>query len=280
MVKATILSNSTNSSSLKEDVASKDTLSKQTECGELILPISEQQKMDVDVEMKSVSTTPTKGQLLTLPPPSVPINISKTVCVEDNTSPLFARKIKNNIKLSKSVDTVIENMETSEQSSPGQNQIFSDVLTAKPQKTTNERIESMLSKVLNATWNEYCTGSMICPQTASFIEQHPEKRFDFESLITNVLMECVLRLYNDEETGEGSITNATAAADNIDADMKSEGATCAAATEEIKDSNKSESTPTYSTPKKIKSDDTEVQEIMANASDDQPSTSRGLQSGK
>ncbi|XP_065369724.1 ubiquitin conjugation factor E4 B [Calliphora vicina] len=285
LVKTISSANSSSSSSLKGDVIAQNTSSIATDCQELILPIGEQQKMDVDVEMKSVSTTPIKSHTLTLPPAtSAPINIMQTdVCIEDeiSSSSSSSNNHKNNKKLPINLDVGMENMETSEQPSPAdantsQKQASLDILTPKPQKSCNERIESMLSKVLNATWNEYCTGSMICPQTASFIEQHPDKRFDFDSLISNVLMECVLRLYNDEETGEGSVAGAV---DNSDADMKSEGATGAATTDETKSGNKTENVPTYSTPKKIKSDDTEVQEIMANVIDDQPSTSRGLQSG-
>lgn len=262
---------STASSSVKSgDAAAQNTASvTKPDCQDLILPLGDQQKMDVDVEMKSVSTTPIKSQTITLPTPppaSAPINIMQTdVSIDEEIS---SSSSSNNHK-----NTNIESMETSETATttvaPKQQSSKDD---SKQQKSCNEVIESMLSKILNATWNEYCTGSMICPQTASFIEQHPDKRFDFESLITNVLMECVLRLYNDEETGEAT----GAAGDNGDADMKSDGA---ATTDETK-ANKNESIPTYSTPKKIKSDDTEVQEIMANVIDDQPSTSRGLQSGK
>ncbi|XP_022216547.2 ubiquitin conjugation factor E4 B [Drosophila obscura] len=99
-------------------------------------------------------------------------------------------------------------------------------------KSVDERNEQLLSRLLNCTWNEFGSGSIICAQTASFLEQHPSKRFDFDFIVSNVLMETALKIYNDE-LGEGS-------ACLVD-DME------------------------FSTPKKIKSDDTEVQEIMANA---------------
>ncbi|KAM7342203.1 ubiquitination factor E4B [Cochliomyia hominivorax] len=262
------------------DVSIQNTASAtKLECQDLILPLVDQQRMDVDVEMKSVSTTPIKSQPLTLPPPTTSDSASSSALankmqtdasIEDEIS---SSSSTNN---SKNVNVAVEIMETSENPSTSLQKQQAAKDDSKPQKSCTERIESMLSKVLNATWNEYCTGSMICPQTASFIEQNPDKRFDFESLISNVLIECVLRLYNDEETGEGSTTGAVG--DNCDADMKSEGASGSAAIDESK-VNKNECIPTYSTPKKIKSDDTEVQEIMANVIDDQPSTSRGLQSG-
>ena len=245
---------------LKAENSTEDSKTEKTECKELIIPVGEHDKMDVDVEMKSVNTTPTKNQPQALSSPSVDINIMQTdIRVEDDN--------KNK--------TTLESMETSEQTSSS---VARDVLTPKTQKSCNERLELMLSKILNATWNEFCTGSMICPQTASFIEQHPEKRYDFESLVTNVLMECVLRLYNDEDVGasSGSDNNVN----TNDTDMKSDGASGGAAAYDSKTSNKTDCIPTYSTPKKIKSDDTEVQEIMANVINDQPSTSRGLQSGK
>lgn len=264
-----------------------------TETQDLILPIVEQQKMDVDVEMKSLTTTPTKSQSPALPPPPAPINAMQTdVGIEEeislsSSSSLSSTNSKIVTQLPKDLDCGIENMETSEQPTPAttplqqpqQQQTALEVVTSqKPQKTCNERLEVMLSKILNATWNEYCTGSMICPQTASFLEHHPEKRYDFESLVSNVLMESVLRLYNDEDSGEGAAGGGSDISN--DTDMKTESAATGATTDDAKVESKAEGTPAYSTPKKIKSDDTEVQEIMANVVDDQPSTSRGLQSGK
>lgn len=262
LVKAvTLPTNNLTPSSVNAENSVEGNKSDKIECNELILPVGEHHKMDVDVEMKSVTTTPTKNQTLALPSPSTNINAMQTdISVEDNN--------KNK--------STIESMETSEQTISS---VAKDVLTSKTKLSCNERLELMLSKILVATWNEFCTGSMICPQTASFIEQHPEKRFDFESLVTNVLMECVLRLYNDEETGVASGADNTV--NTNDTDMKSDGAVGGgAATNDSKTTNKTDCIPTYSTPKKIKSDDTEVQEIMANVINDQPSTSRGLQSGK
>ncbi|XP_075165456.1 ubiquitin conjugation factor E4 B-like [Haematobia irritans] len=238
----------------------------------IILPLDQ----DVDVEMKSVNTTPTKSQPLTLPPKMVADSSNIMQTDDDNTSGALNRsKCKLNLK---SKDSGIENMETSELVSPattpqkdvGQKNPLDQI--SKQAKSVDERLELILSKILSASWNEYCTGSMICPQTASFLEKHPSQRFNFKNLISNVLMECVLRLYNDEE----SFGEATGGVDvSKDEDMKAEGV----AKGSSETNSKSDSTPTYSTPKKIKSDDSEVQEILANAIDDQPSTSRGLQSG-
>lgn len=244
----------------------------------LILPLTqEQQKMDVDVEMKSLNTTPTKSQTLKLTTEAQQTpssNVMLTDGPSDEKSP--SNKITcHTSTAAKDTDSGIENMETSEQTSPvntPQKESSMELIQQSP-KSLDERLEAMLSKILNATWNEYCTGSMICPQTASFLEKFPAKRFDFESLISNVLMECVLRIYNCEETVADSTTAASDA--NNDEEMKADSVGAAADADK-----KPDNTPTYSTPKKIKSDDSEVQEILANAVDDQPSTSRGLQSGK
>lgn len=247
----------------------------------IILPSDqEQQKMDVDVEMKSVNTTPTKLQPLTLP--SLATATAANAMQTDLASfdEISAASSRNKCQLTlRDPNSGIENMETSEQASPvitpqkeiTQNTSFG--VTQKSPKSAEERLEVMLSKMLNASWNENCTGSMICPQTASFLEKHPGHRYNFESLISNVLMECVLRLYNDEETigDSGNLVDS-----NNDDDMKNE----TGANSGLDANHRKDSTPTYSTPKKIKSDDSEVQEILANAIDDQPSTSRGLQSGK
>ncbi|XP_017108741.2 ubiquitin conjugation factor E4 B [Drosophila bipectinata] len=99
-----------------------------------------------------------------------------------------------------------------------------------PVKSVDEQNEQMLSRLLNATWNEFGSGSIICAQSASFLEQQPDRRFDFECIVSNVLMEAALKIYNDE-LNEGE------AGDGME----------------------------FSSAKKIKSDDTEVQEILANA---------------
>ncbi|KAH8412425.1 hypothetical protein KR009_001922 [Drosophila setifemur] len=98
-----------------------------------------------------------------------------------------------------------------------------------PTKTVDEQYEQLFSRLLDATWNEFGSGSIICAQSASFLEQQPDRRFDFECIVSNVLMEAALKIYNDElNEGEGG-------------DDKE-----------------------FSSAKKIKSDDTEVQEILAN----------------
>ncbi|XP_061397398.1 ubiquitin conjugation factor E4 B [Musca vetustissima] len=235
----------------------------------IVLPLDQgEQKMDVDVEMKSVNTTPIKSQT-TLFNPAVG-------ATEEDLS--ASNKVKCSLAL-KDPDSGIENMETIEQMSPAEtpqkDQTTNNPLDGvqKSSKSAEERLEVMLSKIMNATWNEYCTGSMICPQTASFLEKHPELRFNFDWLICNVLMESVLRLYNDEEFIEDGASGGGDA--NNDEEMKTD----IGAKGGMDTTLKKDSTPTYSTPKKIKSDDSEVQEILANVIDDQPSTSRGLQSG-
>uniref|UniRef100_A0A1A9UJ04 Ubiquitin conjugation factor E4 B n=1 Tax=Glossina austeni TaxID=7395 RepID=A0A1A9UJ04_GLOAU len=214
-------------------------------------------KMEVDVEMKSLTTTPTKSS-----PPSNQLMLAGLV------------KTDTDVDADK-VNASIENMETSEQPSPV---ITPQLYYPVTEKTCDQRIEDMISKILNASWNVECSGSMICLQTASFIEQHGEKRYDFETIIHCVLMECVLKLYNDEvELNEGA---AAAIDGNTSRDVSSKNETN---TESAADGSMETTTPSlskfsFSAPKKIKSDDTEVQEIMANASNqDQPSTSRNLQ---
>lgn len=242
------------------------------------MPNKEQQKvqkMEVDEVNKSLTTTPTKMNIMNLEASS-----------SAKSSPNIAQSVQSEaaknlcMQISKDVDSGIENMETSDTQSPvttPQTSNLKELNRKSVAKSFNERLESMISKILNATWNEYCTGSMICPQTASFLEQHPHMRFDFETLVSNVLTECVLRLYNDEDTLGNDTSTQNDDCDD-DAVMKT-GAEDNNGLSEDKNS-KNDSTPTYSTPKKIKSDDTEVQEIMANAIDEQPSTSRGLQTGK
>lgn len=222
--------------------------------------------MDIDVDMKAVATTNiTNSNTNTT---STPMEISKSSSITDLTLGIQSKQLQETIKDS---DSGIENMEMSENPSPvtvsAPTKLTSativTVTVAAPKKTLEEELEIILSKTLNATWNEYCVGSMICPQSATFLEHYPEKRFDFDTIISDVLMECVMKLYNDDASG--------AAGDSIDLDMNS--------------------ITSYSTPKKIKSDDTEVQEILANAEaaaagenctlpqaasldDEQPSTSR------
>lgn len=148
-------------------------------------------KPDMDVEMKSVASTPQQDVEMAAVP--VPKDEAKSC------------SIKSRIQ---------EPMESA----------------GSPTKSVDELNEQMLSRLLNATWNEFGSGSIICAQSASFLEQQPDRRFDFECIVSNVLMEAALKIYNDElNEGEGGH------------DME------------------------FSSAKKIKSDDTEVQEILANA---------------
>ncbi|XP_034475164.1 ubiquitin conjugation factor E4 B isoform X2 [Drosophila innubila] len=117
--------------------------------------------------------------------------------------------------------------------------------TSSTVRNLDERHEQMLSRLLNATWNEFGSGSIICAQTASFLEQYPALRFDFEPIITNVLLETAFKFYNDEVEDSFKVEN--------EPTLPGLGDTNGADDKE------------FSSAKKIKSDDTEVQEILANA---------------
>ncbi|XP_017859364.1 PREDICTED: ubiquitin conjugation factor E4 B [Drosophila arizonae] len=165
-------------------------------------------KPDTDVEMKSVASTPIHD---------VEMTSAHSICVpnavQHNSEPKPQKKVpKNDSSLLKNAD---------------------------------ERNEQMLSRLLNATWNEYGSGSIICVQTASFLELYPELRFEFEPIITSVLLETAFKFYNDE----------------VDDSMKMDSDTPLATG--VTDANGDDKE--FSSAKKIKSDDTEVQEILANA---------------
>ncbi|XP_036328345.1 ubiquitin conjugation factor E4 B isoform X2 [Rhagoletis pomonella] len=246
---------------------------------ENMLPPSESTKMDVDVEMNSLNTTPTQ-----------PMDIAKCPLVltaASSTSSVFTPPTECAIKAelgnysNETADSsVVECMETTE--------ITNTINERKqPEQSLDERIEGMISKIFNAAWNEHSVGSMICPRTANFLEQYPHMRFDFETIIHDLLLECVLKLYKEEhDSTEGASGGSVAAATN-EADIPSTSASSSAIAVSSSDNNKATSSksaaasalatststtsaassanPTYSTPKKIKSDDTEVQEILANA---------------
>lgn len=162
-------------------------------------------KPDMDVEMKSVASTPVQDVEMT-PALSLPAANEGT-----KRSVLQSSKI-----------------------SPGNPEVAMEPAVGSPPKSVDEQNEQLLSRLLNATWNEFGSGSIICAQSASFLEQQPSRRFDFECIVSNVLMEAALKIYNDElSEGEGG----SALADDKE----------------------------FSSAKKIKSDDTEVQEILANA---------------
>jgi len=160
-------------------------------------------KPDMDVEMKSVASTPVQDVEMT-PALSLPVTEATK------------RSVLQSCKISAdNHELAIESM-------------------GSPTKSANEQNEQLLSRLLNATWNEYGSGSIICAQSASFLEQQPSRRFDFECIVSNVLMEAALKIFNDElNEGEGG----SALTDDKE----------------------------FSSAKKIKSDDTEVQEILANA---------------
>lgn len=160
-------------------------------------------KPDMDVEMKSVVSTPMQ-------------DVDMTTALSLPTAEATKRSVLQSCKISAgnaelSIETVVG-----------------------PKKSADEQNEQLLSRLLNATWNEYGSGSIICAQSASFLEQQPHRRFDFECIVANVLMEAVLKIYNGEL---------------IEGDGVS-----------VKTDDKE-----FSSAKKIKSDDTEVQEILANA---------------
>ncbi|XP_034097538.1 ubiquitin conjugation factor E4 B [Drosophila albomicans] len=175
---------------------------------------------DADVEMKSVASTPIHDVEMLAAPAPAPAAIA-TVC--------SVAKVASNTQ---ATQPVVVNMESSSNA---------------PLKTLDERLEQMLSRVLNATWNEFGSGSIICAQTASFLEQYPDLRFNFESIVTNVLLETAFKFYNDEV--EESVRVETAAW---------------ATSVRFNDANAGDDKE-FSSAKKIKSDDTEVQEILANA---------------
>lgn len=165
-------------------------------------------KPDTDVEMKSVVSTPIQD---------VEMTTAHSICVPN---------------------AVLLNSE------PKSQKIVSNT-NSSVAKNADERNEQMLSRLLNATWNEFGSGSIICAQTASFLELYPELRFEFEPIITSVLLETAFKFYNDE----------------VDESLKVEGDTPLATG--VNDANGDDKE--FSSAKKIKSDDTEVQEILANA---------------
>ncbi|XP_023161123.2 ubiquitin conjugation factor E4 B [Drosophila hydei] len=165
-------------------------------------------KPDTDVEMKSVVSTPIQD---------VEMTTAHSICVPN---------------------AVLLNSE------PKSQKIVSNT-NSSVAKNADERNEQMLSRLLNATWNEFGSGSIICAQTASFLELYPELRFEFEPIITSVLLETAFKFYNDE----------------VDESLKVEGDTPLATG--VSDANGDDKE--FSSAKKIKSDDTEVQEILANA---------------
>ncbi|XP_017071788.2 ubiquitin conjugation factor E4 B [Drosophila eugracilis] len=160
-------------------------------------------KPDMDVEMKSVASTPVQDVEMT---PSLSLPVTEgTKRSGLQTCKLF-----------------------------GGNHEVPVETVGSPTKSADEQNEQLLSRLLNATWNEYGSGSIICAHSASFLEQQPNRRFDFKCIVSSVLMEAALKIFNDElNEGEGGTT----------------------LTEDKE----------FSSAKKIKSDDTEVQEILANA---------------
>ncbi|XP_012159781.1 ubiquitin conjugation factor E4 B isoform X2 [Ceratitis capitata] len=223
--------------------------------------VPEAPNLDGDVEMNSLNTTPTQH-----------LDVTKCTTVLALASAMFSPpKTVDDKNDSKNTDlSNIEQMETGDSEN-------TEMITEEKQ-SIDERIEHMLSKIFNATWNEYGVGSTICPQTASFLEHYPQMRFDFETIIHDVLLECVLKIFKDEYEGKEAAENSanstaefeaqTSGGDNVasgvnTSDTKASPSPTTSATAST--STGASSNPTYSTPKKIKSDDTEVQEILANA---------------
>ncbi|XP_030383559.1 ubiquitin conjugation factor E4 B [Scaptodrosophila lebanonensis] len=178
---------------------------------------------DMDVEMKSVASTPVQDVEMK-PTSAMSINIDETV-----KSAGASEDVASAVVSTSSPDSSTKSVERSPADGP--------------QKSVDERNELMLSRILNASWNEFCNGSIICAHTASFLEQYPDMRFDFEPIIANVLLETVLKIYNDE----------------LEDSCKRDGDDGMGTGTENTDDKE------FSSAKKIKSDDTEVQEILANA---------------
>ncbi|XP_067624496.1 ubiquitin conjugation factor E4 B isoform X2 [Eurosta solidaginis] len=274
--------------------------SAENQSSENILSATESTKMDVDVEMNSLNTTPTQlmditkcssTSLLTAASSSSNTSVFTPLTIVNATNNATSKEEQqvNNDSKQKSD---IESMETTEDEIPTDHKTNERKRTQK--KPVDERIESMLSLTFNATWNEYSLGSMICPRTASFLEHYPQMRFDFETIMHDVLLECVLKLYNEEAERTDDACGGSGIRSTSDAaDVASSSGSSSTTTVNISNENNkaptsttttnvaaapttsylttsavaaaSTSNPTYSTPKKIKSDDTEVQEILANA---------------
>lgn len=240
----------------------------------------EQCKMDVDVDMKSICATPTK-----------PMDIAETTdfimaAITHNSSSssttgfdLAATSTSNKVEVMETTDDstttttntayteTVEAEKKAERTNSSSSPPPARQLSNECEKSADEKLEALLSRILNATWSEYCSGAIICAQTANLLEQSPELRFDFETIISCVIMECVMKLYKEGEPLEDATLSTTTVAgvgNNNNNNSSSSGS----------------SNPNYSTPKKIKSDDTEVQEILANAEatakTETPSTSRGF----
>ncbi|XP_036214779.2 ubiquitin conjugation factor E4 B [Bactrocera oleae] len=242
---------------------------------ENVLPIGESTKMDVDVEMNSLNTTPTQHIDITKCASILSTASSTSMSVLTPPTDSIIKSENGNHDSKKCIDNQLEQMETTDVDT-------ADMIVEhkQPEQTTDEFIEDMLSKIFNATWNEYSVGSMICPQTASFLEHYSHMRFDFETIMHDVLLECVLKLFKEElEAPEGAGSSANSSAElEVASASGTVSATTTVSTSETKatvspaaststatTSTGATSNPTYSTPKKIKSDDTEVQEILANA---------------
>lgn len=175
----------------------------------------------------ATATTPaTASETAPTSPKSILNDAIQKMETDEFVLPASRKSTDGNDKF-KDSDSGIENMETSENTSP----VTEGTCLMVPNiEAIEEKIEQYVSKILNATWNENSCGKLICAQVGNLIEMYPEKRYDFKTLVSEILMECVTRIYNNEKP------------DSIDSD----------------------SCDQYSTPKKIKSDDTEVQEILAN----------------
>ncbi|XP_037957419.1 ubiquitin conjugation factor E4 B [Teleopsis dalmanni] len=107
-------------------------------------------------------------------------------------------------------------------------------------ESANARLEMMISKILNATWNENCVGVIICPQTAALLEDYPYLRYNFDFIISTILMESLQKVIKSDDYGDENRSH-------------------------MSDDRANGSDINGSTPKKIKSDDSEIQEILSKA---------------
>lgn len=192
--------------------------------------IEQQQQTTSTTSPTSTSTAnPNPIEITTTPQKSILNDAVQKMETDEFLLPANRKSTDGNDKF-KDSDSGIENMETSENTSPVTE---GSCLMIPAIEAIEEKIEQYVSKILNATWNDNSCGKLICAQVGNLIERYPEKRYDFKTLVSEILMECVTKIYNNEKP------------ESIESDSNSD-----------QYSN--------STPKKIKSDDTEVQEILAN----------------
>ncbi|XP_055375638.1 ubiquitin conjugation factor E4 B [Condylostylus longicornis] len=89
-------------------------------------------------------------------------------------------------------DSGIENMETNEISTPP--------IDLQPEIPLQERIEIVLSSVLNCNWNEQCVGEIKCEETSQITRQNIF-RYNFDNIVSSALYE-VLNMYMNGDLTE------------------------------------------------------------------------------